>query len=100
MIQAVVNHSSNGDTLQGHSRAELCGDAKQGVETCVQHDHMMVRAKRSTVTGEVPVLLNGGRGSIGRYISVHGETKPSDSRWDSPNLWATAEPVLFSRDVQ
>jgi len=92
MNKAVVKPTSNGETLHGQSRAELRSDAQQGVETCVQPDHVTVRAQRSAETGEEPVLLNGGRESIGRDVSVLGDEKPSDSRWDSPDLRETAEP--------
>lgn len=65
MQEAVVKPTSNGETLQGQSRAELRSNAKQGVETCVQPDHVMVRAQRSAATGEAPVLLNGGHDPMG-----------------------------------
>ena len=63
MMKAVVKSTSNGGTLHGQSRAEFCGNAVQGVETCTESDRVAARTKCSVELGAEPSLLNGGRGA-------------------------------------
>lgn len=63
-MKAVVKSASNGETsMERQSRAEFCGNAVQGVETCAESDRVAARIKHSTEMGEEPILLNGGHGA-------------------------------------
>jgi hypothetical protein len=59
-MKAVVKSTSNGGTLHGQSRAEFCGNANQGVETCAYS----YGKKHGVESGEEPGLLNGGHESF------------------------------------
>lgn len=71
-MKAVAKLASNGETPSGQSRAELCSNVQQGVETRAEPDRMVARAKHPTETGEEPVLLNGERGTRATNVrSIH-----------------------------
>jgi hypothetical protein len=92
-MKAVVKSTSNGETPQGQSRAEFCGNAVQGVETCTESDRVVARTKCSAELGEEPSLLNGGR-----------ETRATNARSAHEGIVRTSEQsethLLQTRDVQ
>lgn len=84
-MQAVVKSTSNGEPSSRQSRAELCSNAEERVETCAESYRVVARIKHSTDTGEEPALLNGGCGARAHQGSI-------ESQRYSPNLQATGEP--------
>jgi hypothetical protein len=63
-MKAVAKSTSNGEPLHGQSRAELRGNAKKGVETCVNSYRVVSGMNRGVVLGVEPRLLNGGCNSL------------------------------------
>ncbi len=71
----------------------ISGELVWGVETCVQPDRMVPRAKRSVEMGEEPILLNGG---------AMTECTSTRQAWHGiVRTWGRLQnQKLFSRDVQ
>lgn len=92
-MKAVMKSTSNGETSRRQSRAEFCGNAVQGVETCTESDRVVARTKCSVELGEEPSLLNGGHGPrVTNTRSIHEGIVRTSGRPENH--------VLQTRDVQ
>lgn len=84
VMKAVVKSTSNGGTLHGQSRAEFCGNANQGVETCAYS----YGKKHGVESGVEPGLLNGGHESLSTREGIVRSCEQSQTQ------------MLQTRDVQ